>query len=169
MAYYNTAAVCLNGHAISIDVESEVGNELDSMDHCVRCGEKLLLNCSHCNSYIRGQYVSTVSLAYESYIPPQYCHSCGKPYPWTEKKMSAIKEAIEQTNQLEDSEKEDFIKRAMDIMNDNPKAKLSMTIINKYLNKLEPELKQITQDLIHGIARKSLKENAEETIKRKKA
>ena len=89
MTGYYTAQICQNGHVITEYVE-EYPQDLEA--YCSECGATTIKTCSKCNSNIRGASTSGDSFI-NYYTAPNYCFSCGEPFPWT-------KAAIESTNEL---------------------------------------------------------------------
>jgi len=84
MGYYDTQQVCLNGHQITANYHRspEFRN-----DFCNICGEKTIFTCPKCNSEIRGDHHEDgVCIIGFRTMVPDYCHKCGTPYPWTEKR-----------------------------------------------------------------------------------
>lgn len=78
MGQYQPAAVCRRGHAYSDNITRTQGAE-----KCSTCGAKILTACPGCDDIIRGEYyVEGISAIGFRYTPPEFCHSCGKPYPW---------------------------------------------------------------------------------------
>ena len=57
---------------------------------CELCGAPTMYKCPHCNEeiegYKKGDYVG--SIGYGTPVP-DFCHNCGKPYPWTINKLKA--------------------------------------------------------------------------------
>lgn len=116
-SYYDVALICLNGH--SVNSSSRELPQL-SADYCNECGEKAINQCTHCNMPIRGYYHSGVIGGYE-WEPPAYCHACGQPYPWTQRKTDALAEAIDEAERLTAEEKETLKQSIPDILNQTPK------------------------------------------------
>jgi hypothetical protein len=78
---YKPAAVCRRGHVQSRDLTvGEVG------ERCSKCGAKVLTGCPKCGKRIRGRYEvpGVVSLG-GKYTPPNFCDSCGHPFPWLDR------------------------------------------------------------------------------------
>ena len=72
--------ICLNGHVLHCD-----GHPFDSKAHCTQCGSSCIDECPKCEEPIRGvQIYASVS----DYVRPQFCHGCGKPYPWMEDRLN---------------------------------------------------------------------------------
>ena len=88
MGYYDVMQVCLNGHQITDNYNRYPEHR---KDFCDKCGEKTITRCPKCNEPIRGDYHVEGVLAIKETPVPEFCHKCGAPYPWTERKAK-IKE-----------------------------------------------------------------------------
>lgn len=77
----DTMQVCLNGHIIN-----EGYKEYPHLNKtfCEKCGEKTIIKCPNCNHEIPGDLQDTgiVVLGTGKSDPPDYCQSCGNPFPW---------------------------------------------------------------------------------------
>lgn len=91
MGRYDTQQVCLNGHQIT---DNYHGHPEFRKDFCDKCGERTIHVCPNCDSEIRGEYhAGGITVLGFSTPVPEFCHVCGKPYPWTEKKQE-VEESI---------------------------------------------------------------------------
>lgn len=93
MAYYDTAQICLNGHAVTDSVRQAPERTQKS---CDECGASTITQCPSCQAPVRGAYVvpGVVALGFR-YTPPAHCHNCGAPYPWTAAALEAARELID--------------------------------------------------------------------------
>jgi len=80
---YDTQQVCLNGHQITDTYNQSIERR---MDHCDRCGAETIFKCPSCSAEIRGYHTIPGVVSMMRTPVPEYCHACGKPYPWTLKK-----------------------------------------------------------------------------------
>lgn len=104
MNYYN-ATICSNGHV----VDEYIAN---SQKFCSICGKETFSNCSHCNEPIRGVIRLDDIIGSPPYYKPFYCHSCGSPYPWTQKILDNAIELVSLDDEIDDTSKE-LIKNAI--------------------------------------------------------
>lgn len=74
--------VCKNGHKITSALKSDPNN---TADYCDECGAKTISKCENCETDIRGYQHNTGVVSLGGVPVPDYCHSCGKPYPWRDK------------------------------------------------------------------------------------
>lgn len=96
MGKYDTQQVCLNGHQVtSMYHESPAHREA----FCNTCGERTIHKCPKCDAEIRGYYDAdgVVLLGFGTPVP-EHCHSCGAPYPWTERKKNLSKALSESSS-----------------------------------------------------------------------
>lgn len=121
--YFDTAQICRNGHVITINYNH---NPDERKKHCTQCGADTLNECPYCHSAIQGckrcsydkpssgnyltgewnyEKVDVSITELPEYLPPAYCHECGKPYPWTEESLNEIHRLIEMMDNLSDEQK----------------------------------------------------------------
>lgn len=78
MGEYRPAVICRRGHVYSDDATRS-----PAAQRCSTCGARLEDACGNCGTMIRGEYFVPGVLALTSdYAPPEFCHSCGAPFPW---------------------------------------------------------------------------------------
>jgi hypothetical protein len=92
MDHHDIAQICLNGHCIN-----SAYNKLPqfNQDFCDKCGEKTITQCTECGVNILGDYENGVMAIGFEFHSPEYCHNCGKPFPWLAKKIKAAIEMAE--------------------------------------------------------------------------
>ena len=149
---YLTAVICKNGHTITCTLEL---NPEENVEFCDECGESTIRNCEYCNEFIRGIFFS--DLTDWSFHTPKYCHKCGKPYPWTERKLEV---AIEYANEIENLNYEDknvIIQSIDDIAKNSPKAEVSTLRYKKILKKVGGKIGEKLNDFIIDLASESIK------------
>src|ERR1700687_1216828 len=95
--------VCLNGHPINPHFNSRPDR---NEKFCSKCGSGAIAQCPTCNHAIQGHSPDI----FAPFKPASFCHNCGKPYPWTEKKMTAAKELVDGADGLDQKEKEALTK-----------------------------------------------------------
>lgn len=157
MGFYDIAQVCTNGHVVN-DLAKEMREQ--NKEFCEKCGKKTITKCSSCNAEIQGRYNNGQQFERPVDIPPAFCQSCGKPYPWTDIK---IKVAHEFTQELEDITKEDkaILSQSIDdIVTETPRTNLAVVRIKKILTKITgvayTESKKIIVDIASETAKKLL-------------
>jgi len=157
-SYYDAAQICLNGHAVNSRYhESPTRNQ----DFCDKCGQLTIYKCENCNTEIRGKYNVPGVCVVDIYTPPpNFCHKCGEPYPWTAKKMEAFKEMADELDELTPQEKEKLKTSLDDIVAETPKTELAGLKFKKILGKLGKDsyggVKNILVDIASETVKKSL-------------
>jgi hypothetical protein len=154
---YETALICRNGHVITTGLESSPGMYAK---YCRRCGEATISECPNCHTKIRGYYRIEGIALIGGYVIPKFCHECGKPYPWTERKMDAVYKLIDENKKLNSSEKEVLKKLIWEIVIESPtedmaieKAKRLLQIMGNEAVKL---LKSLLSDLLSEVVIRQL-------------
>jgi len=129
MAKLQAAQICLNGHTITSMIDR---HRRTTADFCGKCGAQTIEKCPHCEQPIRGIYTLEGKPLSKSYSPPAYCHNCGKPYPWTESALEAMKEIIREDEDLFDDEKERMSQSLPDLLSETPRTDLAIMRVKKF-------------------------------------
>ena len=79
---YDTMQVCLNGHMITDDADSQPETK---RKFCERCGATTTTQCPKCNARIHGSRRMQNGWTTGVKAPPKNCHGCGESYPWSDK------------------------------------------------------------------------------------
>lgn len=149
---YDTAQVCINGHVVNSSYNRYPAfNE----QFCATCGAETITTCQHCNSPIKGDYGVTTA----HYERRAYCDSCGKPYPWTATSIEAARELIQFSEQLNQTEKDDFKLVIPDLITDTPKTKVALAKFSAYAKKMGKEAASGIRDIIVDIASEAVKKS----------
>lgn len=83
MSQYDAQQVCLNGHQITAHYYRSPERR---KPFCDQCGAKTIHQCPDCGTDIKGHYrVEGVVVLGRGTPIPDFCHNCGKPYPWYQK------------------------------------------------------------------------------------
>jgi len=156
--YYDTAQICLNGHVINDNFHD---HPVHNQDYCDKCGESTIFKCLSCQAEIRGSYeVPNVIGGGGISHAPNFCHKCGKPYPWTVKKLEAVREMMDELEELSSEEKEKLKNSLDDIVAETPKTELAGLRFKKILKKLGKDsyesIRNILIDIVSETIKKSL-------------
>lgn len=81
MGTYDVMQVCLNGHKITHAFNRSPEFRQAA---CGDCGADTIHECPECDTPIRGKYYVDGVISATGPDPPEYCHECGEPYPWTD-------------------------------------------------------------------------------------
>lgn len=124
------AHICTNGHVISSASET---SEIRSIKFCTKCSAPIIGKCSFCSANITGKYSAEMfGISGQRYDRPAYCHNCGKPYPWTESALEAMKEIIWEDEDLFDDEKERMNQSLPDLLTETPRTDLAIMRVKKF-------------------------------------
>lgn len=157
MNYYDVAQICMNGHIITDMAKS---NPQFRKSNCTKCGEPTIINCLQCNSPIQGYYhVDGVVQFGHKPILHSFCYHCGKPYPWTEKKIQATKELIDELDELKQEERDKLKNSIYDLIADTPRSEVAVTLIKKNIPKINKMLAKTLLDMVVSIATDTIKKS----------
>ena len=130
--YYLTPQVCVNGHVVNPGVECSPHK---TADFCADCGAATVQACSNCKTPIRGELYLEGLGPIGGYEPPNHCHSCGTPFPWTKAKLEAAKEHALEIDGLDDNEKAQLQGAIEDLAVGGARTELGATRFNKLMKK----------------------------------
>jgi hypothetical protein len=158
-AHYDTAQVCRNGHVINGSFHS---SPEFNQNFCDKCGDATVIACSSCAAEIRGDYKSPDAMVITGHRPPapNYCHNCGQPYPWTQKRLTLARELADEFDELDSSDKEKLKGTLDDLVKDSPKTDLATGRFKKIMAKVGKDsydaMRRIITDIISETAKKTL-------------
>jgi len=150
MPYY-TAQICLNGHVITSALELIPES---ASNHCEHCGASTSSACPECNAQIRGDFEGNVNFNYKA---PSFCHSCGKPYPWTLARLEAAKELIALQSELSASEKDAMNNSIDEIVKDSPRTIVEASKFKIAISKVGVAVGQGLRDILVDVASETAK------------
>lgn len=125
---YDVQQVCENGHQINGGC-----NECPDfcVDYCPKCGSKTIKACPSCSTRIPGWLLDAGIISTRLPDLPSYCSNCGKPYPWTERKIVAAIQYFAEFGELNDEEKKTIEEDVNNIAKDVPQTQLSAMRIKR--------------------------------------
>ena len=94
----------------------------------------------------------------ESYRPPQFCHKCGRAYPWMGERLRTVRELLNQEKKLSADERNGLLENLQYVMSD-PTAELAPAKRKLIEVKLENASKFV-RELILDLAAKVIVESA---------
>ena len=126
---YDEAQVCPNGHvANGYSTTSPAFNK----NFCETCGQETITACLECQHPIRGGYLGgALGFTYE---PPAYCLNCGAAFPWTQAKLQAAHELVQQFG-LSDEDRALLEKSIDDLVEDTPATIVAVERVKKIMVK----------------------------------
>jgi hypothetical protein len=87
---------------------------------------------------------------------PAFCHNCGKPHPWTTKKIESFNTLMDETDNLKSEEKENLKKSVYDIISETPGTQLAVTRFKKVASKIGKNGMDLLVDLASETIKKML-------------
>lgn len=146
---YRVAQICLNGHTINeyADTSPERNEQF-----CRKCGSKTINKCQHCNTSIRGKYMTPGFIVATSYIPPKFCPSCGQAYPWTDAKIKAAESLADLIEDISVEERVELKESIRNIVRDTPQTLLAAYKFQKIIAKSGPIMKDAIWETIADVA-----------------
>ncbi len=139
--YYCNAQICLNG-----DVQSSDGTPFDNTKHCIKCGATCIHICPSCKALIRGKPQFSAA----EYDFPNFCHACGKPYPWMADKLDTAKQLLFHDDKLAHEDRTNLYNLLSYVMS-NPKAELApakSALIRIQIQKATAPIREFVLDLL---------------------
>lgn len=152
-AYYDVAQVCLNGQVVN-DTSQE--NPQMNQDYCSNCGERTITVCCNCSEPVRG-FLHIPGVVYSDYARPSFCHNCGEPYPWTERKLEAANELAQELDELTSKEKDRLSGTLPDIVSETPKTTVAATRFKRLVAKVGGMAGEAFKDILSDIASETAK------------
>ena len=126
--------ICSNGHIINYEAECGESFYRD-------CGASLITFCPSCGATlpkrtycIEYDYNDEPFRSYNTYIRPDFCPFCSKPYPWTAAALEATCSLLEEDTQLSDLEIERLKSVLPDILVETPKTNLACARVKNSLS-----------------------------------
>jgi hypothetical protein len=139
--FHCTAQICQRGHVQHCD-----GMQFDSKAHCTKCGAACIDECPRCHEPIRG----AEKFKPVDYSVPQYCHRCGRPYPWMEDRLQTAREFLRYDEKLTPTDRDELFDILQEVMSD-PKSPLTPAkrkLIDIKLEKAAGWVKDLVVDLV---------------------
>jgi hypothetical protein len=154
---YDVQQVCENGHQITgcYGIKPE-----DRQEFCKKCGEKTIIACPNCDKEIQGDQIEDLWDGPEPTrraVVPLYCPNCGKPYPWTQKKIVTAIQILAEFGNLDEEEKKTIEQDIDNIAKDVPEAELSAMRVKQIWTKCSRAGYEVIMELASRTAAKILK------------
>jgi hypothetical protein len=151
---YDTAQVCNNGHVITQFAETRPQHQ---KKFCNKCGAPTITQCPKCTHAIQGYYHNPGVAVLARREPPAFCHNCGAPYPWTEQRLAAAKQLIEESGKLTQEENAQFEESLQDLVRQTPKTPLAVSRFNKFMAKAGNAVATGTRDILVDVLSEAVK------------
>lgn len=157
-SYDGVALACLNGHLLNIITSPALPS---GMRFCKTCGAGLITMCQKCGAPITEFRTPSPDV----WVPfklllPAFCHSCGQPYPWTQSKLAAAQDLIEELAALEPHEREILKKSLDDLVRETPHMPVAETRFKRLVAKAgagaADTLKALLVDVLSEAAKRAI-------------
>jgi hypothetical protein len=162
---YDVQQVCENGHQITggYNIKPEQRKKF-----CQECGAPTLTACPDCGVEIQGAPIKVSQdfsggrtpqrMTLEDIVSvPSYCANCGRPYPWTQKRIQTAIQTITEFGNLDEEEKKTIAQDIENIAKDVPEAELSARRIKRIWKKYGPVCYEVIMEFASRTAAKILK------------
>lgn len=155
MGTYGIAQVCPNGH-VPTSAANENAERREKF--CRRCGEATITHCPMCDHFIRGRYKTPgVIMVGVTYEPPAFCHNCGNPFPWTERKIASAVELVEVGAELSSEELQQFRSDLVELTKDSPKVQVASFRFKKVMGRVGTTIASGVRDIVVDVLSEAAK------------
>ncbi|HPS19818.1 MAG TPA: DUF2321 domain-containing protein [Candidatus Omnitrophota bacterium] len=155
--FYDIAQICLNGHIVN-DNYSKYPQH--NQDYCDKCGEPTIFKCQSCGAEVRGEYHSSGVLSIGGRKKaPNFCHECGKPYPWIARKLEVVREMTDELEELTLEEREKIKKSLDDLVAETPKTEVAVLRFKKALKKVGKDSYESIKSILVDVASEAIKKS----------
>ncbi|MHB0913739.1 MAG: DUF2321 domain-containing protein [Armatimonadota bacterium] len=152
---FDTAQVCLNGHMINAWT---IRRPKYSQKYCDICGALAITECPNCDTPIRGLAFSTTLLgAGHSQIPSNFCHECGKAYPWMQGKLDAASELADTLDALTPDEKRQLKQDFDDLVAETPRTAVAALKFKALMAKAGKGAAECFKDILTSVLAETAK------------
>ncbi|MFI5282486.1 MAG: DUF2321 domain-containing protein [Candidatus Dormibacterales bacterium] len=149
---YDIAQVCPNGHVATS--MSQYGPQF-RRDFCETCGEATITACPSCEHPIRGAYSGgIIGLPYR---PPAFCPDCGKPFPWTERRLEAARVLAREAEHLSAEERTELAGTLDDLSRDVPRTQVAAIRFKRLVAKAGVGTANALRDVLVDVASEAAK------------
>jgi hypothetical protein len=154
------ARICMNGHlrdfkrAVTIPGRPGLDRPIERGEQgfCKRCGDPLIIECPDCRELIDGDDID-----YDGNPLPAFCADCGKPYPWTRRKIEVARERIELEQGLTQQQKDELKTDIEDIAHNRPRAGNAVIRAKAILSKAGGTAGPAIREIIVSVASDAMK------------
>lgn len=153
-SFYDVAEVCPNGHVANHSTQTYPQH---NRTFCEKCGEKTITKCPACHEPIRGDYHVSGYVGPSGYEPPAFCSDCGRPFPWTDRRLAAAKELVLEAEHLTADERIQLAETLDDIVRDVPRTQIAAMRFKRLATKAGAATAGALRDIIVDVASETAK------------
>lgn len=153
---FETALICENGHVLTSGLETSPEQK---MPFCSDCSAATLDKCPNpdCGAPITGHQVIPGIIGFDRrYRAPNYCGSCGGPFPWTARRLEAA-QLLAAESELPESEQAQLAESLRDVTYDGPRTQLAVLRIQRLLGKVSPPIADAVNKFAIDVASETAK------------
>lgn len=155
MGTYRVAQLCPNGHVATTAADQHP--ELREA-FCSQCGEATMMQCPGCSASIRGSYhVEGVFMVGDTYVPPGFCHNCGKSFPWTERKIASAIELVEVGASLSPEDLQQFRSDLTELTKNSPGTQVASLRFKRVMSKVGTSIASGVRDIVVDVVSEAAK------------
>ena len=150
---WDVALVCRNGHVVNDRMRAQPER---NPEHCPVCEAETLSSCPGCKEPLLGAYLperaADAPTAPSVIRLPRFCTSCGRPLPWTERTLSAVRAMIRELGGLKPETRRQLRKSLEHVIQETPHTWDAIRCINETLAGLAPGEASTLRSLIVSAA-----------------
>jgi hypothetical protein len=95
--------------------------------------------------------------SFQEYTPPLFCHNCGTPFPWTQRKIDAAVELTEVTTNLSGDEVKQFRSDLEELTKNTPKMQVSAYRFKETMKKVGSATASGVRDIVVDVLSETAK------------
>lgn len=88
---------------------------------------------------------------------PAFCINCGQAYPWTHSRLEAAKVLVEETESLDQAEKQKLSESLADLVADTPMTPVAATRFKRLMQKIGPAAAKAFQEVLVSVMTEAAK------------
>ena len=158
---WDQALVCLNGHVVN---DRYRGDPTRNSPFCSVCGAASVAHCEKCNAPVPGfyyEYRRTRSYAPTGtplLAPPQFCEACGSAFPWTERRIEAAMEYVDEFSKLSADERAQLAAGLDELIKQTPRQAVAAMRVQTLLAKAGAGAAKAVRDILVDVLSKAAKD-----------
>lgn len=149
MYNFRPGCFCLNGHCVCHDV---VAFPHAADKFCAECGEPVISTCPQCGAAIRGSHLSEGSYINQRRFPPAHCPACGARYPWTDRRIEALRNVIVADPEVPVDLKDKAVASLPHVLCDTPFTRVAASVWHRVLHACSEITRETLSSIIAEIA-----------------
>ena len=153
-SWYDVAQICMNWHVANSATQRYPDQ---NKNFCDKCGDPTITACPACNRPVRGKYHAPGVIVIGDDPAPAHCIECGKPYPWTERRLAAAKKLAQEMEGLTVEQRGLLARSLDDLVRDTPQTPVAATRFKQPMAKVGSAAAKGLRDIVVDIASETAK------------